>query len=165
MRAVIQRVSCAHVTVFEDGQLRETARIGRGFLILLGVRTDDTEQDARWLAEKIAALRVFEDADGKLNLSLTDVSGSALVVSNFTLYGDCRKGRRPGFSQAAAGSEARALYECFGRLLADRDVPVQYGAFGATMQVALENDGPVTLVIDTPRTQTDSARLDKASEI
>ncbi len=150
MRAVIQRVSSARVTLTEPGSSIETGRIGRGLLVLLGVRADDTEADARWLADKIAGLRVFEDEAGKLNLALQDVGGSVLVVSNFTLYGDCRKGRRPSFSEAASGPPARALYELFGRILAEREIPVEYGEFGAEMRVSLENDGPVTLVIDTP---------------
>ena len=150
MRAVVQRVASARVVSVEGGEENETGRIDRGFLVLLGVRTDDTEEDARWLADKIAGLRVFEDADGKLNLALGDVGGSALVVSNFTLYGDCRKGRRPSFTEAASDAPARTLYECFGRRLAARAIPVQYGVFGTEMRVRLENDGPVTLVIDTP---------------
>lgn len=150
MRAVIQRVSSARVTSMAHGEANETGRIDRGFLVLLGVRTKDTEEDARWLADKIAGLRVFEDADGKRNLGLRDVGGSVLVVSNFTLYADCRKGRRPSFAEAASGPPARALYELFGRMLAERAIPVEYGEFGAEMRVYLENDGPVTLVIDTP---------------
>src|SRR5689334_3819339 len=142
MRAVVQRVSSASVLVTEGEERRESGRIETGFLILLGVRTDDTEADALWLADKIAGLRVFEDEAGKLNLSLMDVRGSALVVSNFTLYADCRKGRRPGFSDAASGELARALYERFGALLELQGIPVKYGAFGATMQVLLTNEGP-----------------------
>jgi D-tyrosyl-tRNA(Tyr) deacylase len=150
MRVVIQRVSSAHVTSIENGNILETGRIDHGFLILLGVRADDTEQDAQWLADKIATLRVFADKAGKLNLSLHEVDGSALLISNFTLYGDCRKGRRPSFSTAASGAVARGLYECFGRMLAELSIPVQYGVFGAEMQITLVNDGPVTLVIDSP---------------
>ena len=166
MRAVIQRVSSAHVTSVENGSACETGRIGRGVLILLGVCTDDMEQDARWLAGKIATLRVFEDAAGKLELSLRDINGSALIVSNFTLYGDCRKGRRPSFTAAASGGTARTLYECFGQMLTERGIPVQYGAFGAKMRVTLENDGPVTLVIDTPIHPTTSlTSLDTTVEI
>ena len=151
MRAVVQRVLSAHVVSMDDGVATETGSIGRGLLVLLGVRTDDTEGDARWLADKVAGLRIFEDDAGKLNLALGDVTGSVLLVSNFTLYGDCRKGRRPSFAEAASGAPARELYERFGLLLAEREVPVKYGAFGAEMRVTLENDGPVTLVIDTPR--------------
>lgn len=150
MRVVVQRVSSARVVTCEGETEIETGRIERGFLILLGVRTDDTVQEARWLADKVADLRVFEDEAGKLNLGLRDVGGSALVVSNFTLYADCRKGRRPSFTDAASGPAARELYDLFGRLLADRGIPTAYGAFGAKMRVTLENDGPLTFVIDTP---------------
>ena len=150
MRAVVQRVSSAFVTRMEGAERCETGRIGAGLLILVGVRTDDTEADARWLADKIAGLRIFEDEFGKLNLALRDVRGSALVVSNFTLYGDCRKGRRPSFSEAASGELARTLYERFGALLEAHEIPVKYGVFGAEMQVSLSNDGPVTLVMDSP---------------
>ncbi len=151
MRAVIQRVLSARVTTMDSGNPIECGRVGKGLLILLAVKSDDTEQDARWLSDKISGLRVFEDDAGKLNLALRDVGGSALVVSNFTLYGDCRKGRRPSFAEAAAGPAARVLYELFGSTLAERDIPVEYGVFGAEMRISLENDGPVTLVIDSPR--------------
>src|SRR6185437_9266683 len=120
MRAVIQRVSSARVIATERGISTEVGKIGTGFLVLLGVRADDTEEDARWLADKVAGLRVFEDEAGRLNLALRDVGGSALVVSNFTLYADCRKGRRPSFAEAASGAVACALYEQFGRLLAEQ---------------------------------------------
>jgi len=150
MRAVVQRVRSAQVTVIEDGSTVEIAGIDRGLLVLLGLRTDDTEVDANWLAEKIAGLRVFDDEDGKLNLSIQDVAGSVLLVSNFTLYGDCRKGRRPSYSRAASGDDAQRLYERFGVLLSGRGLPVRYGKFGASMAVTLVNDGPVTLVIDSP---------------
>ncbi len=150
MRAVIQRVSSARVTAVEEGMEKETGKIDRGFLVLLGVRTGDTEEDALWLADKIAGLRVFEDEEGKLNLALREVGGSVLLVSNFTLYADCRKGRRPSFAEAASGPVARALYELLGRTLEALQIRVGYGAFGAEMRVTLENDGPVTLVIDTP---------------
>ena len=173
MRAVVQRVSEASVTVVYRAVIspanalkntsgesegkpaaasessRITGRIGAGFLVLVGVHTDDTEADARLLAEKIAHLRVWEDENGKLNRSLLDVAGSALVVSNFTLYGDCRKGRRPSFTDAAKGEHARALYETFGHLLAAQGVGVEWGEFGADMQVALVNNGPVTLLLDS----------------
>src|SRR5262249_38228817 len=114
MRVVVQRVSQATVVVVEGEEEREAGTVGTGFLLLVGVRSDDTEEDARYLADKVANLRVFEDENGKLNLSLREVSGGALVVSNFTLYGDCRKGRRPSFTEAAGGSRADALYRAFG---------------------------------------------------
>jgi D-aminoacyl-tRNA deacylase len=151
MRAVIQRVARASVRVVEVGAEREAGKIGIGFLVLVGVRTDDTEADARFLAEKVANLRVFEDEEGKLNRSLVDVGGSALVVSNFTLYGDCRKGRRPSFTEAAPGALAEVLYRKFGELLAAQSVPVEYGAFGAMMEVDLVNAGPITLLLDSRR--------------
>ncbi len=153
MRAVVQRVARASVRVVESDkeQSEEVGAIGAGFLILVGVRTDDTAEDARGLAQKIANLRVLEDAAGKLNLSLLETGGSALVVSNFTLYGDCRKGRRPSFSEAASGPQAEALYRAFGEALAACGVPTHYGRFGAHMQVELLNDGPVTLLLDSRR--------------
>ena len=150
MRAVIQRVSSASASVVETAGRRETGKIGAGFLILLGVGTEDTETEARWLADKLAGLRVFEDEAGRLNLSIRDVGGSALVVSNFTLYADCRKGRRPSFTEAASGPQAKALYERFQVLLAEQGVPVECGEFGARMEITLVNDGPITLVVDTP---------------
>ena len=151
MRAVTQRVLEASVTVMENGQGTQVASIGRGYLILIGVRTDDAAADAQYLAEKIAGLRVWEDADGKLNRSIGEVGGAALLVSNFTLYADCRKGRRPGFSEAAPGSVAEPLYRAFGAALEALGVPAQYGVFGAEMRVALVNDGPVTLLLDSRR--------------
>ena len=148
MRAVIQRVSEASVSV--DGEV--VGAVGAGVLILLGVAPSDTEADGLWLARKIATLRIFADADGKMNLSLLDTAGGALVVSQFTLYGDCRKGRRPSFVSAAPPSHAEPLYETFIDQLAELGVVhVVSGIFGATMDVALHNDGPVTLVIDTPQ--------------
>ncbi|MCS6776667.1 MAG: D-aminoacyl-tRNA deacylase [Chloroherpetonaceae bacterium] len=149
MRAVVQRVVQASVSVVEAGALREVARIGPGLLVLLGIRTDDTEADARYLAEKVAYLRVFEDEAGRLNRSLGDIRGSALVVSNFTLYGDCRKGRRPSFTDAAPADNAAPLYQLFGQQLASTGITVQYGAFGAHMHILLVNDGPVTLLLDS----------------
>jgi D-tyrosyl-tRNA(Tyr) deacylase len=145
MKAVVQRVSNASVVVGED----TCATVGRGFLVLLGVAQDDTEADADYLAEKIAGLRVFEDDQGRMNLSLADVGGSVLAVSNFTLLADCRKGRRPSFSEAAAPDEARSLYERFVQRLRDLGVPVQTGQFQGKMQVSLCNDGPVTLIIES----------------
>lgn len=123
--------------------------IGRGMLILLGVHQNDSRTDADHLAVKCADLRVFEDDQGKMNRSLVDIEGGALVVSQFTLYGDCRKGRRPGFSDAAPAEKARELYEYFVLVLRGRVPLVQTGAFGAKMQVELINDGPVTFVLET----------------
>ena len=149
MRAVVQRVLKAQVVVIEGGETREAGRIGAGFLVLVGVRADDTDEDARVLADKTANLRVLEDADGKLNLSLLDKAQSALVVSNFTLYGDCRKGRRPSFVDAAKGEHAERLYRVFGTMLAGFGIGVEWGEFGAEMQVSLVNDGPITLLLDS----------------
>ena len=145
MRAVVQRVSQASVAV--NGAV--ISQIERGFLILLGVTPPDSEVDAIYLARKIAGLRLFEDADGKLNLGLQEVQGAALVVSQFTLYGDVRKGRRPSFIDAARPDQARHLYERFCALLSAEGIPVQQGIFQAHMAVALVNDGPVTLWLDT----------------
>ncbi|MBL3593200.1 MAG: D-tyrosyl-tRNA(Tyr) deacylase [Synergistaceae bacterium] len=146
MRAVIQRVTKASVAV--DG--RVVGAIGRGFLVLLGVTHDDAEAQARWLAEKIVNLRLFEDDAGKLNLSLLESGGEILVVSQFTLYGDCRKGRRPSFIAAAEPEKAKFLYEEFVDSLKALGPPVSSGVFQAHMAVELVNDGPVTLILDTP---------------
>jgi len=147
MRAVIQRVKSASVSV--EGQV--TGEIGCGLLILLGVGPEDTDSDGRWLAAKISNLRIFPDADDKMNCSLLDVGGGALVVSQFTLYGDCRRGRRPSFVGAAAPKLAEPLYERFCEQLADEGVEmVGRGIFGAMMDVSLINDGPVTLIVDSP---------------
>ena len=151
MRAVVQRVSRASVRVVEGEDSRVVGSVGAGFLVLVGVKNDDTEEDARSLAEKVANLRVFEDDAGKLNRALLDTGGGALVVSNFTLYGDCRKGRRPSFTEAAGGDAASALYRKFGEHLAAQGVSVEYGAFGAQMEIELVNDGPVTLLLDSRR--------------
>jgi len=145
MRAVVTRVKSASVTV--DG--KTVGAIGRGFLVLLGVRTGDGEAEAEKLAGKISGLRVFEDASGKMNLGLEDVSGSLLVVSQFTLYGNCRHGRRPEFTRAAKSAEAIPLYERFIALCRERGNTVETGVFGADMAVASVNDGPVTLILDT----------------
>lgn len=145
MRAVVTRVSSASVTI--DGKVN--GQIGRGFLILLGIAPEDTELHCRKLAEKILGLRVFEDENGKMNLGLADVGGSVLVISQFTLYGDCRKGRRPNFMGAAAPELAIPLYARFLALCAELGFPPQHGEFGADMKVASVNDGPVTLVLDT----------------
>ncbi|MCB0079365.1 MAG: D-tyrosyl-tRNA(Tyr) deacylase [Caldilineaceae bacterium] len=138
-------MSSASVTV--NGAV--VGAIERGFLILLGITHDDGEAEAVYLAHKIAGLRLFEDADGKLNLSLTEIGGSVLVVSQFTLYGNARKGRRPSFIHAARPEQANPLYARFCELVAQEGIPVQRGVFQAEMQVALVNDGPVTLWLDT----------------
>jgi D-tyrosyl-tRNA(Tyr) deacylase len=145
MRAVIQRVKEAAVTV--EGET--VGRIGRGLLILLGVGHDDTSDVARSLAEKTAGLRIFEDAEGKTNLSLLDVGGAALVVSQFTLYADTRKGRRPSFTDAADPGLADGLVETFRQAVDGFGVPTAAGRFGAHMEVSLVNDGPFTLVLDS----------------
>jgi D-tyrosyl-tRNA(Tyr) deacylase len=124
-------------------------QIDRGLLVLLGVTHADTPEKARWLADKIAGLRIFNDAEGRMNLALSDVGGAALVVSQFTLFGDCRKGRRPSFLDAALPEKAIPLYEAFIAALRAEGVPVATGRFGAMMQVELVNDGPVTLVLDS----------------
>jgi len=147
MRAVVQRVSEAWVRA--DGE--ELARIGRGFVALVGVAASDQDADAAYLAGKVAGLRIFEDAQGKMNLSLHEVGGSVLVVSQFTLYADCRKGRRPSFTDAAPPAKAQALYQRFAELLRAGGLPVQTGRFQALMQVALVNDGPVTLLLDSSK--------------
>ncbi|MCB9418829.1 MAG: D-tyrosyl-tRNA(Tyr) deacylase [Ardenticatenaceae bacterium] len=144
MRALLQRVSSASVMV--DGRI--TGQINRGYVILLGVTHSDTEAEADWLANKIAGLRLFEDADGKMNLSLFDVEGSVLVVSQFTLYGDARKGRRPSFTDAARPEQAEPLVDYFCDKLRRRGLTVATGVFGAMMQVEIHNDGPVTLMIE-----------------
>lgn len=146
MRAVVQRVSRAKVTVGDE----TTGAIEGGLLVLLGVAPDDSAEQARWLAEKIVGLRIFTDAEDKMNLGLSDVRGAMLVVSQFTLYGDCRKGRRPSFIGAAPPEIAIPLYEDFIRTVQSLGVPVQTGRFGAMMQVELVNDGPVTLIVETP---------------
>lgn len=147
MRAVVQRVSNAKVTV--DGTI--TGAIGDGVLILLGVRAQDTEADAAALADKILQLRIFADDDGKLNRSVLDCGGGVLVVSQFTLYGDCRKGRRPSFDRAAAAPLAKELYEFFVACCRRRASVVHTGEFQAHMDVELCNDGPVTLLLDSEK--------------
>jgi D-tyrosyl-tRNA(Tyr) deacylase len=147
MRVVLQRVR--HASVKVGG--KTTGQIDNGVLILLGVGPDDDAADGAWLAAKVANLRIFSDDDGRMNRSLLDVRGGALVVSQFTLYGDCRKGRRPSFVHAARPEVAQPLYERFCQQLLDEGVTtVERGVFGAMMDVSLLNDGPVTLVIDSP---------------
>jgi len=145
MRAVVQRVTEANVEVAGE----QVASIGRGFLVLLGVQEGDTEEDADYIAQKVADLRVFEDAAGKMNLSLADVAGAVLAVSQFTLLADCRKGRRPSFVQAARPEHAEELFLRFVEQVRSRGVPVQTGRFREHMHVRLLNDGPVTLLLDS----------------
>ncbi|MBI5064475.1 MAG: D-tyrosyl-tRNA(Tyr) deacylase [Desulfatitalea sp.] len=145
MRAVVQRVSESSVTV--EG--RVVGAIGPGLLVLLGVAQSDTEQDADYLADKIAQLRIFEDRDGKMNLSLLESGGALLVVSQFTLLGDCRKGRRPSFAGAAPPETAEALYQRFVAQVRAKGVTTATGQFRAMMKVSLINDGPVTLIVES----------------
>ncbi len=145
MRAVLTRVKSASVEI--GGEV--AGKIGQGFLILLGVGPEDDEKTCRYLAEKALGLRVFEDEDGKMNRSLSDVGGQVLVVSQFTLYGNCRKGRRPSFVEAADPEKGNRLYEQFLHDCEELGFPPQHGRFGADMQVASVNDGPVTLILDT----------------
>ncbi len=147
MKAVIQRVSEARVEVANT----IVGTIGRGILVLLGVEKGDGERDAAWLAEKIASLRIFEDEAGKMNRSVLDIGGEVLAVSQFTLAGNCAKGRRPSFDTAAPPEEANLLYEYFVDRLRKLDVPVATGIFQADMQVHLVNDGPVTFVLESPK--------------
>ena len=147
MRLVVQRVTEARVTV--DGN--ETGSIGPGVCVLLGISTGDGPEVVEWAADKIANLRIFPDDEGKMNRSLLDSGGEALIVSQFTLYGDARKGRRPSFVKAAAGPEAEALYERVIGALSALGIGVATGRFGATMQVSLTNDGPVTILLDSSK--------------
>ena len=145
MRGVVQRVSHANVVI--DGET--VGAIGAGLVVLLGVTHDDTPAHAQWLAEKVAGLRIFSDADGKMNRDLIEVGGAMLIVSQFTLYGDCRKGKRPSFIDAAPPAIAIPLYEAFINSLKALGIPVATGRFGADMKVELVNDGPVTLIVDS----------------
>ncbi len=146
MRALIQRVSQAQVQVAGD----TTGVITQGLLVLLGLRQGDTLQDVQYLASKIVTLRIFEDEQGKMNRDVREHQGSILVVSQFTLYADCRKGRRPSFTQAAAPALAQQLYEAFQAEVARLGVPVAQGTFGTHMAVSLVNDGPVTILLESP---------------
>ncbi len=152
MRAVVQRVSEARVTV--AGEI--VGQIDRGLLVLLGVTHSDTRAEAAWLAHKIAGLRIFDDASGKMNRALADVGGALLVVSQFTLYGDARRGRRPGFVDAAPPEQAEPLVACFVERVQGEGLTVATGRFRANMQVALVNDGPVTLWLDTAEIMNDA---------
>jgi len=146
MRVCVQRVRRAKVTLVETGEV--TGEIGQGLLVLLGIKTTDTEKEARFLAGKVATLRVFEDENGKMNLSLSEVDGQMLVVSQFTLYGDCRKGRRPSFIEAARPEQAIPLYHLFVDEVRKQGITVATGEFQQEMAVELVNDGPVTLMIE-----------------
>jgi len=146
MRAVVQRVSSASVTVEDE----TVGRIGQGLVVLLAVGRSDDAQAADWLSEKIAHLRIFEDDDGKMNRSVLDVGGKVLVISQFTLFGDCRKGRRPSYQQAADPAPARDLYRQFTAALSKWGLAAETGRFGAKMAVSLVNDGPVTLIVESP---------------
>ena len=148
MKAVVTRVNSASVSI--DGEVH--GKIGRGFLILLGVAPEDTPEKCRKLAEKILGLRVFRDENDKMNLSLQNVGGEILAVSQFTLYGDCRRGRRPGFSEAAPPQEADLLYRCFVEEVKKQGVKVETGVFQTDMLVDIANDGPVTLLLDSKKT-------------
>lgn len=147
MRAVVQRVSTARVRI--DGEVR--ASIGRGLLVLLGVSHRDGPDDVKYMAAKLPELRIFEDDQGKMNRSLRDIGGEALVVSQFTLYGDCRNGRRPSFIEAAPPDVAKGRYEDVVRALRESGIPVQTGEFRAMMDVELTNDGPVTILLDSTK--------------
>ena len=147
MRAVVQRVTRASVAV--DG--RTIGEIGAGLLVLVGVGRDDEPSDAKWLAEKLAGLRIFHDEQGQMNRSVVDTGGAVLLVSQFTLHGDARKGRRPSFITAADPAIAKPLYESVGASLAALGITVAYGEFGADMAVELVNDGPVTILLDSKR--------------
>jgi D-tyrosyl-tRNA(Tyr) deacylase len=147
MRVVVQRVSRAEVRV----QGRVIGRIGPGLVVLVGVGHGDTSQAAEWLAEKVVKLRIFDDEQGKMNRSITESGGAILCVSQFTLYGDCRKGRRPSYDRAASGEAAKSLYESFVGFLRAQGVKVETGEFRAMMDVELVNDGPVTLILDSDK--------------
>ncbi|WP_394722162.1 D-aminoacyl-tRNA deacylase [Bacillus safensis] len=145
MRLVVQRVTNASVKVEEE----ITGAIDEGYMVLVGVTHEDTEEDVLYLAEKLAHLRIFEDENGKMNRSLLDIKGSVLSVSQFTLYGDTRKGRRPNFMKAAKPDAANSLYECFNKTLREKGIHVETGRFGAMMDVSLTNSGPVTILMDS----------------
>ena len=148
MRAVVQRVKRSSVKV--DGEVK--GAIEKGFNVLLGISKNDTISDLKYIKDKILNLRVFEDENDKMNLSILDVKGELLIISQFTLYGDCRKGRRPNFMEALGGEEAKVLYDEFLELFKEDDIKVQCGVFGADMEVEIINDGPVTLLLESKKT-------------
>ena len=154
MRVCIQRVRRAKVTLVETGEI--TGEIGPGLLVLLGIKTTDTEKEAKFLADKVAGLRVFEDENGKMNLGLGEIGGQMLVVSQFTLYGDCRKGRRPSFTYAARPEKAIPLYHLFVSETRKQGITVATGEFQREMAVELVNDGPVTLILDCDADETET---------
>ena len=147
MRAVIQRVSRASVSVDQE----HIGAIGHGLVVFLGIHREDQETDLQWLVDKIVHLRIFADAEGKMNRSLLDSGGAMLIVSQFTIYGDCRKGRRPGYSSAARPEQAESLYESFIKAVQKYGIQAATGRFQATMAVELVNDGPVTLLLDSTK--------------
>ena len=148
MRVLLQRVGRAEVRIRDGESPRVAGQIGRGYLLLIGITHDDTEEKAAWMAEKVAGLRLFADSEDKMNLALADVAGEILAVSQFTLYGDAAKGRRPSFIDAARPEVAQPLYERFVRMLREKGLTVETGEFGAMMDVELVNDGPVTLWLE-----------------
>ena len=147
MRAVIQRVTSSYVVV--DGKV--IGNINKGFNVLLGICKDDTVEDLKYIKDKIINLRVFQDENDKMNLSILDVKGEILAISQFTLYGDCRKGRRPNFMEAMGGDEAKELYNKFIEMLKESELKIETGEFGADMKVEINNDGPVTILLDSKR--------------
>lgn len=147
MRAVLQRVTRSKVVV--DGEI--VGSIGKGLNVLLGISKDDTMEDIPYLKDKIINLRIFEDEEGKMNRSLLDVGGEILLISQFTLYGDCRKGRRPNFMDALGGDEAKKIYDEFVKSLKETGIKVETGIFGAHMEVTIDNDGPVTLIVESKK--------------
>ena len=148
MRAVVQRVSSANVDV--DGE--SVGRIAKGLLVLVGIAPEDGSKEATWLADKVVGLRIFPDAEGKMNVSVSELGGDILLVSQFTLYGDARKVKRPSFIRAAQGAEAEEIYESVARSIEERGIRCATGKFGADMKVSLLNDGPVTILLDSERT-------------
>lgn len=147
MRAVVQRTTDANVTI--DNTI--VGAIGHGLVVLLGIHAEDSQTEINWMADKVINLRIFEDDEGKMNLSLKDIGGQMLIISQFTLYGDCRKGRRPGYSSAAPPAIAEPIYQQFVEEIQSRGVTVATGTFQASMQVKLVNDGPVTLMLDSQK--------------
>lgn len=151
MRAVVQRVKSSSVKIVENNEYKTMGEIKSGFLVLLGIKNDDTSKDLEYIVDKISGLRIFEDKEGKMNLSLLDIKGEMLLVSQFTLYGDCRKGKRPSFTEAARPEKAIPLYEeCISKFK-EKGINVETGVFGAEMMVSIENDGPVTILIDSEK--------------